>query len=106
MLEYVTENLRALLGILGTAIIAGWVAFAVSAPRNVDNAMNQPMAQLGGSSINETIKETQAEVRADQCERFTAMAQEAWDKAVDQGTLDRDQAKLDEYDRQRDRFCN
>lgn len=100
------DNLKALVGIAGTAVIAGWVAFAVSAPRNVDNAMNQPMEQLGGSSINQTIKETQAEVRADQCERFTVMAQKAWDRAVEQGTLDRDADKLEEYDRQRDRFCN
>ncbi len=105
-MDYIRENLRALLGIVGTALIAGWVAFSVSASRNVDNGMNQPMAQLGGSSINESVKETQASIRADQCERFTVMAQDAWDRAVDQGTLERDADTIAEYDRQRDQFCS
>ena len=106
MFDYVMENLRAMLGILGTAVIAGWVAWSVSAPCNVENAMNEPMAQLDGSSINETIRETQAEVRADQCERYTDMAQKAWDRAVERGTLDRDADRLDELYSQRDRFCS
>lgn len=105
-MKYIRENLRALLGIAGTALIAGWVALSVSAPRNADNAMNQPMAQLGGSSINESVRETQARVRADQCERFTVMAQDAWDRAVEQGTLERDADTIAEYDRQRDQFCS
>lgn len=105
-MEYITENFRALLGILGTAVIAGWVAFSVSAPRNVDNAMNQPMEQLGGSSINETIKKSQDEARQMHCETYTDLAQKAWDRAVEQGTLDRDGDKLDELDRQKARFCD
>ena len=100
------DAVKAIAGLAGTVVIAGWVAYAVSAPRNVDNMMNQPMAALDGSSIGEEIKAAQDEVRADQCERFTIMAQDAWDKAVDQGTLERDSATLAEYDRQRDRFCN
>lgn len=97
---------KAGLGLVGTVVIAGWVAYSVSAPRNLDNAMNQEMTSLGGKSINQAMAETQAEVRAEQCERFSQMASEAWDRAVENETLDRDSAKIDELDRQAERFCS
>lgn len=97
---------KAGLGLVGTVVIAGWVAYSVSAPRNLDNAMNQEMTSLGGESINQAMAETQAEVRAEQCERFSQMASEAWDRAVENETLDRDSAKIDELDRQAERFCS
>ena len=74
------QSLKAILGLLGTIVIAGWVAYAVSAPRNVDNAMNQPMESLGGSSINEKISEAQEEARNAQCEQYSALANDAWDR--------------------------
>lgn len=97
---------KGLLSLIGTAVIAGWVAYAVSAPRNVENAMNEPMAQLDGSSINETIEQVHNETRSMHCERYRDLAQEAWDRSVENGTTERDQIKLDELDRQVQRFCN
>ncbi|OZA94819.1 hypothetical protein U4960_05000 [Altererythrobacter sp. H2] len=97
--------IKGLVGLAATAWIAAAVAYSVSAPRNVEDAMNQPMDSLGGQSINQQVAATQAEVRRDQCERFTQMAQEAWDQAIDQGTADRDAARLDEMDRQAENFC-
>lgn len=99
------DIVKAGLGLVGTAVIAGWVAFSVSAPRNFENQMNQPMASLDGKSINEEMKATQDRVRAEQCARFTALADEAWERSLDNGTSDRDQMKLDELDRQKASFC-
>ncbi|WP_379545850.1 hypothetical protein ACFCW2_09240 [Qipengyuania sp. DSG2-2] len=99
------DFVKAALGLIATAFIAGWVAYSVSAPRNVENAMNQPMAALDGNSINEEMKETADRVRADQCARFTALANEAWDRSLEQGTTDRDQIKLDDLDRQKATYC-
>lgn len=99
------DIVKAGLGLVGTGMIAGWVAYSVSAPRNFENQMNQPMASLDGKSINEEIKSTQDRVRADQCVRFTALADEAWERSLDNGTSDRDQIKLDELDRQKASFC-
>ncbi|MFZ1743265.1 MAG: hypothetical protein WAT93_10445 [Pontixanthobacter sp.] len=93
------------LSLLGTATIAGWVAFSVSAPRNFENQMNQPMAALDGKSLNQEIKATQDRVRTEQCARFTALANDAWDRSLENGTTDRDQIKLDELDRQKASFC-
>ena len=100
------DIVKAGLGLVGTAAIAGWVAFSVSAPRNAENMMNQEMASLDGKSINETIADSKAEVRAEQCARFSAMAAEAWDRAVENDTTDRDATRIDELDRQVERFCN
>ncbi len=96
---------RGIAGFVGVAFIAAVVAFSVSAPRNADDMMNQEMASLGGKSINQTMAETQAEARADQCERFSQLASDAWDKAVNNDTLERDTAKIEEMDRQAERFC-
>ena len=96
---------KGIVGLIATVWIAAVVAYGVSAPRNVDAVMDQPNPALGGKSINQQVAETQAQVRSDQCERFTLMAQEAWDKAIEQGTTDRDAARLDEMDRQAERFC-
>lgn len=97
--------IKGLVGFAATVGIAASVAYSVSAPRNVDAMMNQPNPALGGKSINQELAETQARVRSDQCERFTEMANEAWDRAIEQGTSDRDAARLDEMDRQAERYC-
>jgi hypothetical protein len=98
--------LRAIVGLGGTIVIAAWVAYAVSAPRTADDFMNQEMASLDGKSINETVAEARADANAMQCETYRRLAQEQWDKSVTNGTTDRDADKLDEIDRQVDRFCN
>ena len=99
------DFLKPVVGLVGTVAIAGWVAYSVSAPRNVDNAMNQPMEALDGKSINQTMADEKARVRSEQCERFTDMASDAWDKAVDRGTLDRDADRLAQMQKEADRFC-
>ena len=96
---------KGLIGLLATVGIAAVVAYGVSAPRNVDNVMNQDMAALGGQSINEHVAQAQAEANRQQCETFTRLAQEAWDRSVDQGTEDRDAETLDELDRKAAQFC-
>ncbi len=98
--------IRGIVGLAGTIVIAAWVAYAVSAPRNADDLMNQEMASLDGKSINETVAEAQAEATAMQCETYQRLAQEQWDRSVANGTMDRDADKLDEIDSQVDRFCN
>lgn len=97
--------IKAILGLVATVWIAAAVAYSVSAPRSVEAVMDQPNPALGGKSINQQVAETQAQVRSDQCERFTRMAQDAWDRAIEQGTTDRDAANLDELDRQAERYC-
>lgn len=97
---------KGLAGAVGTAFIAGVVAFSVSAPRNVDNMMDQELSSLDGKSINQSIAESKAEVRADQCERYSALAAEAWDRAVENGTTDRDAAQIERLDQQVELFCN
>lgn len=99
------DFVKSVLGLVGTAAIAGWVAYSVSAPRNVDNAMNQPMEALDGKSINQTMADETARVRSEQCERFTEMANDAWDKAVDNDTLDRDADRLDQLKKEAERYC-
>jgi len=100
------DVVKAGISLVGTAMIAGWVAYAVSAPRNVENAMNAPMAELDGSSIAEEMKKAQGEVRTEQCARYKDLARDAWDRSLENGTTDRDDAKIDELDRQVARFCN
>lgn len=100
------STLKGLAGLGGTLVVAAVVAYAVSAPRNVDNFMNQEQASLGGNSINEEIAEVRDEVRQEQCATYTRMAEEAWDRAMDQGTADRDASRLDELDRQVALHCN
>lgn len=101
-MEFVTNNLKALVGILGTAIIAGWVAFSVSAPRNADNYMNQEMEALGGKSINATMAEAKAEADAMQCAQYRELAEAEWERSIDNGPSD----QMDHLDRQIERFCN
>ena len=93
-------------GLVGTVVIAGVVANAVSAPRNVDNFMAAEQAALDGQSINQHIAQVQDDVRQQQCETYTRMAEEGWDRAMEQGTADRDAERLDELDRQVQQFCN
>lgn len=96
---------KAVISIASTVAIAAVVAYGVSAPRNVNNAMNQELDALGGQSINQHVAEVRAEVRSEQCERLTRIAQESWDQAVERGTADRDALRLEEMDRQAERFC-
>jgi len=98
--------IKGVIGLVGTVVVAGWVAFAVSAPRNADAHMNQEMAALDGKSINQTIVEAKTEADAMQCETYRDLAREQWDRSVANGTIERDQSKIDEIDRQVDRFCN
>ncbi|WP_209348309.1 hypothetical protein [Pontixanthobacter sp. CEM42] len=100
------NGIKAIASLAGTVVIAGWVAYAVSAPRNVDDVMNQPMASLDGSSIGEEIKNAQTEAKREQCIRFKELAADAWERSLDNGTTDRDARKIDELDRQVQRFCN
>lgn len=97
---------KALVSLAGTAVIAGWVAFSISAPRNVDNALNAPMASLDGSSIAEQMEQSRLDVRQDQCARYKDLANEAWERSMDNGTTDRDTAKIDRLDDQVKRFCD
>lgn len=97
---------KAVAGLAGTVAIAAVVAYGVSAPRNVDNFMAQEQESLGGKSINETVAKAQADANRQQCEQYTRMAEEAWDRAMEQGTADRDAHRLDELDSQVARFCN
>ena len=100
------DLVKGLVGLAATVGIAAVVAYSVSAPRNVHDVLNQEMEALGGQSINEQIAETQTEVAAEQCVAYTRRAEEAWDRAMDQGTVDRDASTLDELDAAAARFCN
>jgi hypothetical protein len=100
------DLVKGLVGLVATVGIAAVVAYGVSAPRNVDNFMDQEQASLDGKSINQSIAETQAEVRQEQCEQATRMAEDAWNRAMDQGTADRDASTLDELDARVSQFCN
>ena len=57
---------------------------------------------IGERHINAAMEEQ----RALQCERYTRQAKDAWDRAVTNGTLDRDSARIDDLDLKRDTFCN
>ncbi|MBM3595130.1 MAG: hypothetical protein FJX31_04900 [Alphaproteobacteria bacterium] len=63
------------------------------------------MDALGGQSINQQVAEVREEVRSEQCDRLSRMAQDAWDQAAERGTADRDAQKLDQMDRQAEKFC-
>ncbi|WP_336918449.1 hypothetical protein [Altererythrobacter lauratis] len=97
---------RGIAALAGTVAVAAVVAYAVSAPRNADNFMAQEQASLGGKSINETMAEAQADAKRQQCAQYTRAAEDAWNRAMEQGTADRDAARLDELDSQVARFCN
>lgn len=97
---------KAIASVVGTVVIAGWVAYAVSAPRNADAVLNQEMEALGGQTINEHMATVQAEAAREQCETFTRLAEDGWNRAMDQGTVDRDADRLDELDAQVARYCN
>lgn len=94
------------IGLVGTVVVAGWVAYAVSAPRNVDAYMDQEMAALDGKSINQTMADAKAEADAAQCATYRDLAREQWYRSYANGTIDRDQSRIDELDRQVERFCN
>ncbi|MDP4575928.1 hypothetical protein Q9K02_12320 [Qipengyuania sp. G39] len=99
------DIVKAGLSLVGTAVIAGWVAYSVSAPRNANAYMNQEMDALGGQSINEHMAEKKAEVDAMQCAEYSRLSQELWDRAVANGTTEVDSARIDELQRQVDRYC-
>ena len=46
------------------------------------------------------------EAYAVQCAEIRAAAAESWERSLENGTIDQDQSRLDELDRQADRFCN
>lgn len=96
------EIVRVGLGILGTAVIAGWVAYSVSAPRNVDAYMDQDMAALDGKSINQSMAEAKAEADAEACIRFRELADAEWERSLRTGR----EADIDHLDRQVERYCN
>ncbi len=95
-----------LLGLIGTIVIAGWVAYAISTPRNFNNAMANPEAALEGTEIGSQLAEAKADAYAEQCAQFQERSQEAWDRAVENDTIDRDSSEIDRLNRQVDRFCN
>lgn len=95
------NGVKAIAGIIGTVVIAGWVAYAVSAPRNFENTMNQDMAVLDGKSINEVAQESRREALAMQCDEFRRLADKEWDRAIEQGR----EPDMAEYDAQIARAC-
>lgn len=96
------DIVKGALGLAGTVAIAGWVAYSVSAPRNVDNYMDQEMEALDGKSINQAMAESKAEADAVQCEQFKRLAEEEWDRSVEQNR----EADMAHLDAQIARFCN
>lgn len=96
---------KGVIGFLGVAFIAAGVAYTVSAPRNVDNFMNQELASLDGKSPNQVMLEAKVEADRAQCETFSELAAEAWDRAVENESLERDSSKIEELDRQVERYC-
>ena len=96
------DIVKGALGLAGTVAIAGWVAYSVSAPRNVDNYMNQEMEALDGKSINQAMAESKAEADAVQCEQFKRLAEEEWNRSVEQNR----EADMAHLDAQVARFCN
>ncbi|WP_128893227.1 hypothetical protein [Erythrobacter sp. HKB08] len=98
--------IKALSVLFGTFWMA-WVAYmAFSVPRDVDEAMNQPMDALGGSTIGQEIATAQAKAKQDQCEAWKLRAENAWNRSVEKGTLDRDEDMIAELDQQVARFCD
>ncbi|MBT8427335.1 MAG: hypothetical protein KJO02_04830 [Erythrobacter sp.] len=95
------DFVKGALGLIGTVVIAGWVAYSVSAPRNAENAMNQEMAALDGKSINQVMDESKAEAYAVQCEEFQRLAEEEWSRSIEQNRP----ARMEHYDAQIARFC-
>ena len=89
------------LGLLGTVVVAGWVAYSVSAPRNVENAMNQGMASLDGKSINQVMAESKAEAYAIQCEEAKRHADEEWSRSIEQNRP----ARMEQFDSLIARYC-
>ncbi|MCL6252221.1 hypothetical protein M3P36_14345 [Altererythrobacter sp. KTW20L] len=52
------DLVKGLVGLAATVGIAAVVAYGLSAPRNVNNFMDQEQSSLDGKSINQTIAET------------------------------------------------
>ena len=100
------DIVRAGLGLVGTAVIAGWVAYSVSAPRNADAYMNQEMESLDGKSINQVLVEEKDKAWAMHCETYQDMAQKQWDRSIANGTQAEDADRIAELDRQVERYCN
>jgi hypothetical protein len=100
------DVVKAVLSLTGTVVIAGWVAYSVSAPRNVENMLNEPMASLDGGTIADEMREAQSKAKQAQCAEYKDAAQRAWDRSLEKGTSDRDAAQIDRLDRQVERFCN
>ena len=97
---------KALAFLFGTFWL-GWVAYmALSVPTDVDDAMSQPMEALDGSTIGEEIKKSQAEARQMNCETYRGLHSTAWDRAVENNTLDRDADRIEELERQVSRYCD
>jgi hypothetical protein len=88
------DGVKAILSLTGTVVIAGWVAYSVSAPRNVENVLNEPLASLDGGTIAGQMQQAQSDMRTAQCIEFREAAQQAWDRSLDNGTYDRDAAKI------------
>ncbi len=97
---------KGMMGLASTVFIAAVVAYAVSAPRNVDSVLNQDLAGLDGQSINEHIAQAKSDADQQQCETFSRLASEAWDRAQEQGTIDRDADTIAELDANVERYCN
>jgi hypothetical protein len=104
-MELAMGVVKALLGLAGTAFIAATVAYAVSAPRTVDAAMDQEQAALGGKSINQHFAEAKAEMDLERCNAAKRLAQDAWDHSIERGTAERDAERLDDLDGQVARHC-
>lgn len=100
------STVKAIAGLVGTVFIAAVVAYAVSAPRNVDAAFDQEIEALGGQTINEHMAAAQADAARQQCEAITRAAEQAWDRAMDQGTVDRDADRLDDLDAEVAQLCS
>ena len=97
--------IKKIVGVLATVWIAAVVAYSVSAPRNVESLMNEPNPALGGQSLNQEMAAAQAKVLSEQCEQVTRSAESARNRAIDRGTTDQDEARLDELDRLAEEYC-
>ena len=99
------QLVKGIASLIATAWIAAVATYSVSAPRNLEDLMNEPNPALGGQSLNQQMAASQAKVRSEQCEQVTRQAERAWDRATSQGTVDRDSDKLDELDRLTEEYC-
>ena len=99
-------NAFKLLAFLFGTFWLGWFAYmALVVPSDVDAALEQPMEAIEISSIGAELKKAQADARQQQCDQYQVVLAQTWDRAVERDTLERDADKIDELERNVERFC-